>query len=915
MKRKEAVYKGLEFIPTYFEDTSLTSPEYFQITEFPNKLTAGKNLFKLRGHPTNLEPGGVLAVEVLDYNGDPIYSEVIDFIDDDKSRIIAIYIYEETSPGDCTITLLAEASNIQGAPPPTEFQRKPNVKWSRSVPVNPNISNISEIIFESIPEVTVAEQVGVQLDREYPGGIQEPTYNTGTIQYISLNNQPAIQVTDGTFIADMEGGTLTVANPINPTPTPNFTVSNVGFTSTIKKILNTGSALLDTEYTVFSSQSIFPHTYNAFQDSAFEIKYEATPTFVETQNSQSYAYIEVKGLEPATGDVSRIKIFTSNKGTPGVFDLVNDLELEETEILIGNTSSILPDKSIGVFSSQSLIDNWETHTYQGFSEIAGPTLTFATQSLANGATINSSTNITNRNTVHVFQPTSSISSVFIGKSAYKVTLDAIGTRSSVSSNTDPILSIYASGSAFDFDTTDFFNKEMAVFLGKRVGEIKINGDSERYDDAAFSFETDRDGEGTLLFVVESGEWQIADIHVTSDNDIGYTPNYTRIKTPIETTHKIGNQISFKLEYYNVDGVRSRQVSFVNNLDWEGGNRYIDGNFSLMTGSLFVADTLETGVAISGIPNAGFIRSLGYQGLDAGFGGWMIWSGSALPGQTSKGNAYSGVGLELFNDTENFFRYSTSDNEIDIRTKKFFLGDVSSTFVSGSNGNLEIKSDNFHLTPEGNITASAAVFIDNSGNTMFDTNGQFVDALNVGRVLFHDDTEISIDMSNLPSSATAMTGSNVAGPLFHTFILPGETNIQMSFTYKIARTDSIAAAKNIKINAYIAGAVTGSSVSTAASNDLLSYGLFTDITSLGSKTIVNSNAGGVSQDVSGAETFTFSNNKVNKFQGRYVLIFTTFFTPFPGGVTGTLNVKNLVARSGRLLGSSIAPSTNSQIASL
>ena len=46
MQRKEAVYKGLEFIPIYFEDTSLTSPEYFQVTEFPTKLTAGKNVFK-----------------------------------------------------------------------------------------------------------------------------------------------------------------------------------------------------------------------------------------------------------------------------------------------------------------------------------------------------------------------------------------------------------------------------------------------------------------------------------------------------------------------------------------------------------------------------------------------------------------------------------------------------------------------------------------------------------------------------------------------------------------------------------------------------------------------------------------------------------------------------------------------------
>ncbi len=109
MKRKQAVYKGLEFIPVLFEDNSLTSPEFFQITEFPTKLTAGKNLFKLRGHPTNLKPGGILGVEVLDYNGDPIYHEIVDFIDDDKSRVIAIYIYEETPPGDCTITLVAEA--------------------------------------------------------------------------------------------------------------------------------------------------------------------------------------------------------------------------------------------------------------------------------------------------------------------------------------------------------------------------------------------------------------------------------------------------------------------------------------------------------------------------------------------------------------------------------------------------------------------------------------------------------------------------------------------------------------------------------------------------------------------------------------------------------------------------------------
>jgi len=63
MQQKQAVYKGLEFIPVLFVDQSLTSPDYFQITEFPTRLTSGKNLFKLRGHPTNLTTGGALGLK------------------------------------------------------------------------------------------------------------------------------------------------------------------------------------------------------------------------------------------------------------------------------------------------------------------------------------------------------------------------------------------------------------------------------------------------------------------------------------------------------------------------------------------------------------------------------------------------------------------------------------------------------------------------------------------------------------------------------------------------------------------------------------------------------------------------------------------------------------------------------------
>jgi hypothetical protein len=814
MERKEAVYRGLEFIPVLFEDTSLTSPEYFQISEFPTRLTAGKNLFKLRGHPTNLKTGGALGFEVLDYNGNPIYSEVVDYIDEDKSRVIAIYIYENTSPGDCTVTLVADAATIENNPTPSDWQNKVNVRWTRTVPVNPMVPNVSEIIFETLPIVTVTEQIGVQLDRQY-ATTQFPTYSTGQVRFFSLNNQPAIELTGGKFESDMQNGTITVSSPVNPTPTPSYPISTTVYTSTIKKILTPTTALLDRPYTVYSSQSIFPHTYNSFTDSAYSVLYEATPTYSETENSQSFAYIQIEGLEPATGDISRTKIYTNNKGTIGTWDLVNDIELEETEIFVPSTSSLLPDVSIGTFVTQSTIDTyWEGHSYQGNIESTAPTLTWTTASLDRAVLIDSATNITANNSVLTFQTKNAYNGVFIATSSYKVTFDALGTRSSVSNNNNPVISVYMSGSAFDFDTTDLFNQELPVTLGKRIGELKVTSDSQRFDDVVFNFETDNTGAGALIFVVESGQWQISDVRTTTDNDVGYTPNYTRIKTFVETTHKIDNQISFKVEYYNIDGVASNHVTYVYAKDWEGGNRYVDGDYSMLTGSLYVADSLNSGIAITGNANTGFIRSLGYQGFDSGDPGFLLWSGSALSGQTSKGSPYSGVGLELYANDDNYFRYSTSTSELDIHTKTFFLGDLATQFISGANGNLEISSSGFHLQANGDVTASS--FIAKNGDTvLFDSNSEYLDGVNIGRVIYFDRDEFT-HTGDIGSSG----GTPVTASVFETFILPGETNIQLSAMVFYDHTGT--GTKNLQFASYIQSASYTSSLSDGSGTNYDSW---------------------------------------------------------------------------------------------
>jgi hypothetical protein len=384
--------------------------------------------------------------------------------------------------------------------------------------------------------------------------------------------------------------------------------------------------------------------------------------------------------------------------------LVNDLELDETEIFVSNTASLYPDQSIGMFTSQSIINTyWTGFTYVGKTTSTAPTLTWSTASLNNAMQISSGIDISAKNAVNVVQQKNAYAGIFIATSSYKVTIDAYGVRDPSGNN--PRIAVYVSGSAVAWDSTDYFNQELPRTLGKRIGELEITSNSQRFDDVVFNFQADYAGTANLLFVIESGTWAIADIRTTTDNDAGYSPNYTRIRSLINTPHKANNQISFKVEYYNVAGVRSKQVSYKLDNTWQGGNRYIDGDYSMLTGSLYIADSLNSGIALTGNGAAGYVRSLGYEGFANDLPGFLLWSGSALLGHNSKnGLPYSGVGLELYLNTASYFRYSTSDDELYIATQNFFFGDPNSAYISGANGLIEISSSNFQLTNQGYVTA-------------------------------------------------------------------------------------------------------------------------------------------------------------------------------------------------------------------
>ena len=711
MKKVTTIVRNLDQLSTYITDQSILSSNIFNITEFPLEFTIGKNLIKLKGNTNLFELGTELAIEILDSNRNPIYHEIIDYIESDTSRVLAVYIYDTTPPGNCTVTIAAVLNQLYtGEQIPNSWKNRLNVKWIKNVSVNNKTTNTSEIIFEDtkLPTVEISEQIGVRLDRLYENNEQFPTYTTGLIEFETKNNSTIAKITGGEFDPKFSGGTLTVASPVNALPIPLLTTSSIKpYTSKIKKILNKDFIELDDRYIFTYSQSLTQHEFIKFDPSPFSLSYEAIPTYVPTQHSESFALTQIKNLNPGTGDVSRIKLYINSSGTIGTYELINDISLEPTEIFVDATGSVFPDVSIGYFTSQSIIDSyWEVNQYNGKNTVTKPTLTFSTSSLNNSIVVTPSVSYSGDQNAIVLQTTSSLPGVFVKDSEYKIIFDAIGTKNSLSNLRNPKISIYLSGSAFDYDNTNLQNDYFPYVLGKKIGEYETPNNNQRLDDLQFNFIADKTGNGSLLIVIESGQWQFSDIRTLTSAETGFTENYTRFRTDIPVKHKSDNEIKFKIEYYNAAGVKSDHETIVINQVFQGGNRYIDGGFSMLTGSLTVADTLNSGVEIVGLQNTGYIRSLGYDGFNqamTGRGGFLLFSGSALPNQFA--TSYQGVGLEMVADSNNFFKFRTDPSGLEIQTEKFFLGNPATQFISGSNGQLEISSSGYHIRPSGDITAS------------------------------------------------------------------------------------------------------------------------------------------------------------------------------------------------------------------
>lgn len=705
-EKKKSIRIGLYDFSVPYVDTEKYSPKYFNLTYVPDVLTAGKNVFKLAANPTYLSTNSRILFEVLDSNMQPVYSEVLDYTDSDGSKIIVVYVDEMTAQGTAIVTLAGTAARSPSGKRLSSVDL--NLKHSFKIPISPTQRNSSEILFLTEPTIDIQEKVVSYLDVRRPLGAMSSsiTFYNGSYRYGGVSGQqPVLTINSNMLQKSYDGAVVTFTSEQNLSPQTGsqyggIDTTTVGFTSSIKKVLNDTTALLSEPYVIDYRDGIHTHTYKSFDSSQVTITYNETGSYESTQNEYSYALVKISGLDPSTGDVSRARVYVKSNGAPvSDYRQVYDSTIQANNLFVDTGSNELL-RNIGDIRDSS----YATSYYEVLSVGGAPSasISYDRSVLLNSVKAAYASPLS-ANQYYAIATKTTYPLSFNEHALYTLSFDAVGKYTQYKSSS-LAMDIYMSGSAFDA------TKSTESALGKLIGTITSDGRFTRIDSGSIDFSADKSGNGVLQFVERGGDWYLSNINVASARHTGFTPDTFWMVIQIPSVH-INDRIDFRFEFSNYKSDESSLVMEVRNKFFRGGNVYISGENNILSGSLFVASESGSGVQISGTSGS-YVRSVGYDGFvsasnASGQPGFVMWSGSILP---TSGDSYGGVGLELFGSTSSYFRFRTDPSILEIVASSFFIGATGSQFVSASGGRLVISSSNFYLDEFGNLTIGSGATI-------------------------------------------------------------------------------------------------------------------------------------------------------------------------------------------------------------
>ena len=389
-------------------------------------------------------------------------------------------------------------------------------------------------------------------------------------------------------------------------------------------------------YDVRATYSPFTFTSNNYK-----IVYNQEPIdlSVSSLNKVSYANIILANIDPIGGDVYRTKISMRTAGLQ-TFDLLADEIIEAREMLV-EEDNVFKIQKLGFFpsgDSGQAITKWNAtlvnkdQTISTTPEIKRDSETLIDAMLISGslALSGSSTRDQDYVRVHCTKPIQVFKDCNYTISFKTRAFTELDDERNSNNKGRAEMRVYLSGSAVDefvpglgarldagqlrgpsvtpvniFNPIDFknnnFNANPQAFMsvGKsstvafasptteaNIPDIGANAlPAVDRDLMIFDFTPVRDGTIVPVFQVKFGKWVVSQISIKSGIESGFTPNHTIIEARVPE-YQNDDVLDFKIEFFNINGVRADLILLKENISFEGGNTYINNTGFLGEGIVF-----------------------------------------------------------------------------------------------------------------------------------------------------------------------------------------------------------------------------------------------------------------------------------------------------------------------------------------
>ena len=266
--------------------------------------------------------------------------------------------------------------------------------------------------------------------------------------------------------------------------------------------------------------------------------------------------------------------------------------------------------------------------------------------------------------------------------------------------------------SIDFDDDDTVFKRSYVNVS--ASHMETNGGQVRFIELSYKESKSKSNEFKRIstYLVSGSEYEVSSSVANGLNPVSHeykvpTPKDFRRSTPTTFKLRFLNPRSEVAQHYT-SSLENQDVEVTSSLlTFEGSPTIVEKEDNLLSGSMFTGNAVGKGFEQSGKSSA-YLKTVDDEGFESasigsGSAGVMFFSGSVLSG---RGDAYDGVGSELHGGKgSGSFRFRSNPSLLEIKANTFFVGSENTQFISGSGGNVEISSSAFHLTPEGNVTAS------------------------------------------------------------------------------------------------------------------------------------------------------------------------------------------------------------------